>query len=655
MMNSSLVLRILFALLIATVSWAKPAHVEDPYATIEFIQLENGVKVILAPSSLATKVKIKIEVDTGIDAESPENWGVAHLLEHVLFRDKQLKDEMSFLQLIKENGGSANGSTQHRITDYYATIPHEKGVWLFETLTKMILEPEIHDEYVQKEKATVELERGRPSPIVRLLGRDILDIIEPPYLKLPTYNESEFGISLKSPYTLAQEQLATQRLTADQVRHFYQEYYHSANMRVYIAGRFDRDAMMNIVRGKWAQLERREGKILPPLPKPKPRLEPYLRTTHTNGTPQITIGTKLWDLQAGDVELVDSYMEYLAHRLMKEIRNKKGQTYSASAYTSGWNGFGYSTISLQTSREHFSENLEIVKKYLDEEATLGALTNEQVQEAKRLYLDMYRLYGRDADEMMAFADRFYADLRDYGSYRSPYQIVKEITVEQYNETLKKYFAKERRYIEVQAPALFFEYDHLVFLGVFTFVLAIFLRQRLTRPFSHDQVRWIRKLRYPPLKILELIGCVFTTIVFMHLNYVLGALFRSSSFLQGSLFFSQYMHSCLQVLLAFGAAQLFLSVMPRKIMVVDDKLMIKSLSYFSHSIPLHEIAKVEASKPRLKAFPRFYWFDPVFWRRGLYIELHNGRSYYFSMSDAEKAKNELLSFVAKAQLSLRQVS
>ena len=58
--------------------------------------------------------KLTADLERGWEGEHEGNWGVSHLLEHVLFRDKQLNDEMSYLQLIKEAGGSANGETRER-------------------------------------------------------------------------------------------------------------------------------------------------------------------------------------------------------------------------------------------------------------------------------------------------------------------------------------------------------------------------------------------------------------------------------------------------------------------------------------------------------------------------------------------------------------
>lgn len=125
----------------------------DPFESIEYLKLNNGLGVYFAPSEETNLTSIRVEVDVGWEAEKKGNWGVSHLLEHVLFRDKGLRDEMTYLQLIKEAGGSANGTTQRRLTAYFGTIPSAKGEWLMDNFAKMLIVEKIDAEYVRKEKA----------------------------------------------------------------------------------------------------------------------------------------------------------------------------------------------------------------------------------------------------------------------------------------------------------------------------------------------------------------------------------------------------------------------------------------------------------------------------------------------------------------------
>ena len=378
----------------------------DPFSKVENIKYANGLEVFLAPSEHATNMAFRLDVLVGFEVEKEKDRGISHLLEHVLFRDKQLKDEMTYLQVIREAGGEANGMTNSRVTSYFGSIPYAKSAWLLQSVSKMILEPTFADEYVEKEKGTVELERGQPGPITLMLGFNPADYLKPSYLQEKGFWEEEFGLPKDHNYTLSEEQLSTRRLTTAQVKKHYEDYYFPANMRLFIAGHFDREAVLKLIEEKWASLPNRKGKTLEPLPKPTPKLAPYIRTTFTNETPYVYIGTKTWDVSVEEAEILSSYVEYLSHRLMKEIRNLKGETYTASANMENTYGFGYAYVNFQTQRDHLKENIDLVEKKIHDEAEMGNLSAEQVNEAVKLYFNDYLRRGKEADDMMSIASSY---------------------------------------------------------------------------------------------------------------------------------------------------------------------------------------------------------------------------------------------------------
>lgn len=645
----------LYALLALSLTYASATQEKnpDPYAAIERIELKNGLNLYLAPSDETNVTSIRVEVDVGWEAEQRANWGVSHLLEHVLFRDKELKDEMSYLQLIKENGGSANGQTQSRVTSYYASIPGKRGTWLLEQITKMILNPEIADKYVDKEKATVELERGRPNPFVLALGFNPMDYLRPRYLSPPDFWESEFNISFDEPYTLTQEQLATRRLTAQQVRDYYSDFYHPANMRLFVAGKFDRAEIMKIVQAKWAQFPAKpDGKKLKAPQKPHIREQAYVRKFVTDGTPYVYLGTKLADLTIKEFGVIAAYSYYLSHRLMKEIRNLKGQTYSANSTTYTYERNGYSIIQFQTPKENLEENLAFANNYLRTETDENGLTDEQFTEAKKLYLNIYELRSRDAEAMMRYATDVANTAEEFGEYRSPYLELANTTREEFNAILKKTFRPKRDYSVIYQPPVWFHYDYLIiyfFVAAFSFFA---LRLGLTKKFEHDGLRWVRKIRYPPMKILELSTVGLGWFAIAHL-YAFFELMRTQfNVLQSHVLISQYAYSVLNIWLVLLVAQGLMSALPRKLMVMNDVLIIKSMSYFSKHVPLVNIKSVELisawsifSSPRLwrEIRWRFFFWSLWPWKKGLLVRLHSGPTYFFDVAHPHLVKAELERF------------
>ncbi|MCB0386993.1 MAG: insulinase family protein, partial [Bdellovibrionales bacterium] len=181
----------------------------DPYAQIEFLTLPNGLEVILAPGGAARTVKIHYEVDVGYGVEAKLNLGVAHLLEHSLFRHPDLSENMSFLEVIQERGGEGNGITSKRKTWYFATVPQSEGSWLVETFAKMMLNRSIRPEDLEKSRQEVQLEIGEPHPAHAFLGFDVSYYLTLRYLRSKDFFEYNFNLDLNSnPFSEEEVRLA---------------------------------------------------------------------------------------------------------------------------------------------------------------------------------------------------------------------------------------------------------------------------------------------------------------------------------------------------------------------------------------------------------------------------------------------------------------
>lgn len=628
--------------------------IKDPFESIENIKLKNGMNIYLAPSEDTNLTSIKVNVGVGWDAEDKTNWGVSHLLEHVLFKDKQLTEEMSYLQIIKEAGGSANGSTSHDETSYYGTIPAAKGKWLLEIVSKMLLNPNMTEANVQKEKGTVELEIGRPGPITQALGLNPADYLWPKYLREESFNKAEFNIATEDKFTSSEEQLSNQKLTLNKIITHYNNYYYPANMKLTVAGKYNREEILKFIESTWGELKPKQGLSMPVKPAPVPKLAPYIKMSAIEGNNLISLGIKVWNFNEEEKVVINSYLNYLSHRLMKDLRNKKGQTYSVSPYSQMDEDYGYAYIYLKTPAEHFTENLEKIRTSMFNHVSTGGLNPLEIQEAKDLYLSAYILKGKEADEMMNFAKTFQQIQKKEGKFTSPFSSLKNISSEKYNSIIKKFFKSEHRYEVINRNPILFPIDYVLFTLTTLILTFAGLKHLLAKEFKHDHIRWVRKVKFLPLKSLEILALICGWYLFAHGMFLVEHTLGNFDFLKSNFFISNYISPSIYFGLLVSAFQLTLSALPRKLMVMDEYLIIKSTSYYSKKIKLCEIDSVDTCKTLTYPFPlsvwifkvglRYHYFNLKFWKKGLMIKLKNGKAYYFSIENAEEAKNELEGFL-----------
>ncbi|MCB0364476.1 MAG: insulinase family protein [Bdellovibrionaceae bacterium] len=628
----------------------------DPYSQIEFMTLENGLEIILAPGSAARTVKIYYEVDVGYGVESKRNLGVAHLLEHSLFRHPDLSENMSFLEVIQERGGEGNGVTSKRKTYYFATVPQAEGPWLVETFAKMMLNRSLRPEDLEKSRQEVQLEIGEPHPLHAFLGFDVSYYLTLSYLKSKDFYEYNFGLDLNSnPFSEEEVRLANQELNLRSVQKFYDNYYYPRNARLILSGAFDPTLVKESLLEGWKKEKDREG-IMPPRPGvPHPRGRPHLIHSLASGsTPNIQMGSLLYDTTYVEEIAVNVFIKYIGNELMKEIRNRKGQTYTVLPnYFTEW-GVGYASVELEAPREGYKEIRNTVRQAFRRVRNEG-LSDEEFRKAKDLTMRQLGLVESDSESLHYLAASWREYKKRYGEdIASPYRVLTEMTRETMNQALVKHFAKERRLEYLDVPNVLFRYDEWVF-GFALLLISLWIcRWVLLKPFDHAGVRWIRKVRYPGLKVIEICALGTALFVFGHLRHVILTYLPELVEWRHNVIFNGYLLPWAEVLIGVGLFVGTLSFFPRKLMVEGDNLVVKSLTYYSFLIPFDKIQAVKAvpywlvlMSPGLlwKLGWRHFVFHPFIWQKSLWVETEK-HAYVFSIKNGNLASQELQSLIDK---------
>ena len=98
---------------------------------IEKFQLANGLKVVHHADVSSPMVIINVLYNVGAKDENPDQTGLAHLFEHLMFGGSI--HIPSYDQPVQQSGGENNAWTNNDITNYYVILPHQNaeiGFWL---------------------------------------------------------------------------------------------------------------------------------------------------------------------------------------------------------------------------------------------------------------------------------------------------------------------------------------------------------------------------------------------------------------------------------------------------------------------------------------------------------------------------------------------
>jgi zinc protease len=112
----------LAALLLAVLPASPRAAVFDP----QTFTLENGLQVVVVTNHRSPVVVHMIWYRAGAADEPPGKSGVAHFLEHLMFRGTKTVPPGEFSRIVARNGGNDNAFTSHDYTGYYQKIAKDR-------------------------------------------------------------------------------------------------------------------------------------------------------------------------------------------------------------------------------------------------------------------------------------------------------------------------------------------------------------------------------------------------------------------------------------------------------------------------------------------------------------------------------------------------
>lgn len=239
------------ALMLGLSSLAAPASAFQateqpaPVATVEGIteyQLDNGLRVLLFPDPSAPRITVNITYLVGSRHEGYGETGMAHLLEHLLFKGTPGHPEIT--QELSERGAQPNGTTNVDRTNYFEVFPasDDNLEWALDLEADRMVNSFVSAEDLTSEMTVVrnEMESGENNPFGILLER----MLSTGYL---WHNYAHSTIGARSDI----ENVPIERLQA-----FYRKYYQPDNAVLVVAGDFDEGRALELVVEKFAPIPR---------------------------------------------------------------------------------------------------------------------------------------------------------------------------------------------------------------------------------------------------------------------------------------------------------------------------------------------------------------------------------------------------------------
>jgi len=221
---------------------------------IERHVLDNGLRIVLSRDPRAPLVAVNLWYDVGSRHEKAGKTGFAHLFEHMMFQGSANVEKGQHFSLVQAAGGTLNASTWLDRTNYFETLPgHELELALWLEADRMAsLLPAMTQEKLDNQRDVVKNERraGVDNQPYGDWDERMQALVYP---SGHPYHHSTIG---------SMEDLSAASL--DDVREFFATYYAPNNAVLTLAGDFEADAALALIRRHFGPIP--PNPALPPPP-----------------------------------------------------------------------------------------------------------------------------------------------------------------------------------------------------------------------------------------------------------------------------------------------------------------------------------------------------------------------------------------------------
>ena len=423
----------------ATVAPSKAEKVRSVEGITEY-RLANGLQVLMFPDQTQSTVTVNITYLVGSRFEGYGETGMAHLLEHMMF--KGTPKHRNVLKLFNERGGQVNGTTWLDRTNYFETLPASKENldYALEVEADRMRNASISPDDLKTEFSVVrnEFEMGENYPAGVLDER----VVATAFL-WHNYGKSTIG-----------SRADIERVPVPALRAFYDKYYQPDNAMLVVSGKYDEASALAAIEKLFGSIPRSERKLSATYTVEPPQDGERTVTLKRNG--DVHVIALAYHTVAGtsdDFPAVEAAIDMLTREPSGRLYKKLVET-KLAASVSGYNMATHDPYVAQFSAQiRDAKNLAKVEKTLiaEVESLGGSKLEEKALERWRIAtLKDMELAMADSQEIAINLSEFAAlgDWRTLFAYR---ERVKKVKLADVQRVAKTFFKQSNRTLGKYIP------------------------------------------------------------------------------------------------------------------------------------------------------------------------------------------------------------
>ena len=329
-------------------------------------RLPNGLTIAVEPMAGVETLAVGLYADVGSRSEPAGLGGLAHMVEHMVFKGAGARDAKAIAETIEDAGGALNAWTARDHTVFQARLLAGDLALGMDIIADLVRDPHLDAEELEREKGVVLAELGE--------ARDAPDDIIFDHLHATAYAGQRLGDPVlgSEPSIAAIDRQALQNWLSTQFR--------PSGLLIAAAGKVDEDALLKLV-------EARYGDMAPGAP---PAWAPAHFAGGTHHDRRRFDQTHLAFAHPGvghdhpDLHALSLFGSAagggMSSRLFQQLREERGLAYSIYAWTQPFAETGLFGVYCAAARPQAAQAFALARQVLAE--TAETMTEAELARAK---------------------------------------------------------------------------------------------------------------------------------------------------------------------------------------------------------------------------------------------------------------------------------
>ncbi|MCG3090053.1 M16 family metallopeptidase [Sporosarcina cyprini] len=403
----------------------------------------NGVRIVHEKLPHVRSAAIGIWVKAGSMHEDESEAGLAHFIEHMLFKGTAQRSARDIAEQFDLMGGDINAFTSKEMTCYFTTVLGHHAEKAVTVLADMFFNSSFDPEEIEKEKMVI--------------YEEIASVEDTPEEDVDELLWSDMFAGHPIGRTVGGKEETIRTFSKEKIQKFLNAHYVPENIVISIAGNYD-DGLLQTVIKLFGSYTSKQRTVVPAMTETplfqsaaRKKVKDIEQAHFCIGFPGLTIR----DPQLHDLILLDSIIGgTMSSRLFQEIREERGLAYSVYSYYSAYESTGAFVVYGGTSPERLQEAMETVEDILCDIADNG-ISERELLNAKEQLKGSFLLGLESTEAIMHRNGKQELILEDHKSIDEVVSLIDEVTVEKVNAMACK-LLKGQKAVSILGPQLILE-------------------------------------------------------------------------------------------------------------------------------------------------------------------------------------------------------